>query len=49
MQRRKSGKARSEKCVIGSFLKEEIFLATRRCAGSKFTREGSETEKAPSF
>ena len=28
------------------FLKEEIFLATRRCAGSKFQRVGPETEKA---
>ena len=28
------------------FLKEEILLATRRCAGSKFQRVGSETKKA---
>ena len=46
MQRSQAGKARSKKCVFNSFLKEEIFLATRRCAGSKFQRVGPETEKA---
>ena len=35
-----------KKCVLSSFLKEEIFLATRRCACSKFQRKRSETEKA---
>ena len=31
---------------LSSFLKEERFLATRRCAGSKFQRVGPETENA---
>ena len=34
------------KSFFNSFLKEEICLATRRCAGSKFQRVGPETEKA---
>ena len=42
------GTDRSKKCVLSSFLKDEIFLATRRCAGSKFQRVGPETEKARS-
>ena len=39
-------KARSKKCVLSSFLGEDIFLPTRRCAGSKFQIVEPETEKA---
>ena len=43
---RREARAEKPECVFNSFLKEEIFSATRRCAGSKFQRVGRKTEKA---
>ena len=44
---RESGcRGANEEMRFKQFSETEIFLATRRCAGSKFQRVGPETEKA---